>query len=544
MLKYIERVKSNRNNKVIIFVIMAIVAVLLILLFSYLKAHMKGTVSSACWVKAIGPAYDYPDADSYQAALKEQVGGASASDFIIDIDANMIPVKQGASTQDCDPDRYGTADAHGADADWCNYDLSKWCNAVTISQRAYYNYKNDPIGSPIMEDDIQGYFVYIPRYAYQVMRYSALNNTPVDFQAFNIAFQNKTDPKYIPHDEGQHSSSYDYRTGWDDEWDRAPNLCNQSSNSLPDPQYKDESCWATHPAFTFGKTELNGIWVGKFETSGGTAVLPNQYSYINEDVGVLFSASINMSQNPDGAAGGNDRIAKNAGRNDHDLSNKTQSRMAKNSDWGAVAYLATSDYGRWGAAGGNEVWINSSLERDATGCAGDSVSAEMSYSCNKYDTNTGVHASTTDNIYGIYDMAGGTTELTLSNRGAIANTNFMATMPQTRYMNIYYVGPFKIRPSRSASSNESFYNFDVCDFKLCGGQANYETTTVQSVSSYSESWAADSSRFVDSNMWQLRGGHYAAEDSAGLFASIEGSDGEGFTGLTLPFAFRAVLSEF
>ena len=29
----------------------------------------------------------------------------------------------------------------------------------------------------------------------------------------------------------------------------------------------DQTVWATHPAFSFGNKELNGIWVGKFETT-------------------------------------------------------------------------------------------------------------------------------------------------------------------------------------------------------------------------------------------------------------------------------------
>ena len=36
--------------------------------------------------------------------------------------------------------------------------------------------------------------------------------------------------------------------------------------------------WVTHPAFTFGTTELNGIWVGKFESSNSTSdvkIVPN-----------------------------------------------------------------------------------------------------------------------------------------------------------------------------------------------------------------------------------------------------------------------------
>jgi hypothetical protein len=398
-----------------------------------------------------------------------------------------------------------------------------------------------------MEDDILGYWVYIPRYAYQVMRWSALDNTPITTpEAFNIAFQKKDDTKYYPFEIGNHHHPYDYRTGYnEDEWDWAPNLCNQSSNTLPDPQYKDDSCWATHPAFTFGKTELNGIWIGKFETTGTAAeptIKPNLASLRSQVIGVQFSTAVNMSQNPDGAAGGMNPsgttyypVAKDAGANKQNLSNQTQSRMLKNSDWGATTYLATSAYGR----GVSEVWNNSN-SLYITGCAGSSVSANSEALCNAYDSANGVHASTTDNIYGIYDMSGGSYEYTMANRGAISSTSWISTMPQTRYFDRYYVAPFGTKLITSTSSTEYYYNYDICAFPTCGGQANYETTTPQSISTSSQSWFSDYSNFTSSsNPWSHRGGFYGNDSNAGIFASDDG-DGDGSTRAS----YRVVLNNF
>jgi hypothetical protein len=198
--------------------------------------------------------------------------------------------------------------------------------------------------------------------------------------------------------------------------------------------------------------------------------------------------------------------------------------MLRNTDWGAVAYLATSNYGR----NTTEVWINNNSS-NTTGCAGDSVFASSSSNCdNEYDTTNGVHASTTDNIYGIYDMSGGSNEYTMSNHGAISNTTYMTTMPQTRYVDIYYVGPFDIKPAGSASSSEYFYNYDICNFKLCGGQAHHETITFQSVSSGNQLWWSDYSNFVYSSYpWALRGGDYAGRHLAGLFDSDNDGGGGG-----------------
>jgi hypothetical protein len=399
-----------------------------------------------------------------------------------------------------------------------------------------------------MEDDILGYWVYIPRYAYQVMRWSALGNTPITSpEAFNIAFQHKDDTKYYPVGEDNSnlqdpSSPMDYRTAVASTYSQAN--CNKLSNELPPWQAANDSCWATHPAFTFGKTELNGIWVAKFETTGTAAsptIKPNLSSLRSQTIGSQFSIVVNMSRNPDGAAGGANfdgpsyyPVSKDAGANKQNLSNHTQSRMARNTDWGAAAYLATSSYGR----NSTQVWINNNSSY-VTGCAGDSVSDFSVSTCNRYNTTTGVHASTTDNIYGIYDMSGGTAEYTMSNLGAIS-TSYITTMPQTRYLDIYYVGPFGIKPPTSSSSTGYYYNFDVCTFPTCGGQALYETTAVQRVSTYYQSWNSEYSTFADSSYpWFYRGQGHGATVRAGMFAGNR-YDGRADT----IFSSRPILSKF
>ncbi|HHT38169.1 MAG TPA: hypothetical protein GXZ95_01990, partial [Mollicutes bacterium] len=67
-------------------------------------------------------------------------------------------------------------------------------------------------------------------------------------------------------------------------------------------------------------------------------------------------------------------------------------------------YLSKSQYGN-----PNEIWNNSNNSYK-TGCAGSSVDASNEDICNEYHTTDGVKASTTGNIYGIYDMSGGAFE--------------------------------------------------------------------------------------------------------------------------------------
>ena len=82
------------------------------------------------------------------------------------------------------------------------------------------------------------------------------------------------------------------------------------------------------------------------------------------------------------------------------------SHMLKNSEWGAVAYLTHSQYGR----NGTIVTINNSSNY-ITGSAGNSINAKSDVgTTNEYWSAQGVLASSTGNVTGIYDLAGGAYE--------------------------------------------------------------------------------------------------------------------------------------
>ena len=92
--------------------------------------------------------------------------------------------------------------------------------------------------------------------------------------------------------------------------------------------------------------------------------------------------------------------------------------MMKNSEWGAVAYLSQSKYGKYGNGnymGANkEVYINNYWNNSTTmtGCSSGSTNANYSSTCayTFEKENNGTGASTTGMIYGVYDMSGGAFE--------------------------------------------------------------------------------------------------------------------------------------
>ena len=148
-----------------------------------------------------------------------------------------------------------------------------------------------------------------------------------------------------------------------------------------------------HPAFDNNlemggwSNKLPGFWFAKFEMSGATATaLKSTYGVQAEKNLSLGKAYTNARTATYGYTGTTDSF-----------DNKTSfmnSHIIKNSEWGAVAYLTHSRYGR----DGQEITINNSPSYTAG-------AAEEGY---KENTNQ----STTGNVYGIYDMSGGSAEYT------------------------------------------------------------------------------------------------------------------------------------
>ena len=131
----------------------------------------------------------------------------------------------------------------------------------------------------------------------------------------------------------------------------------------------------THPAFTFGEKELTGIWIAKFEMStfclddskkssptcpsvsseidktSNPIIKPNVISWSNLTVKNLFELSQTFSKTG----------------NIYGISTSADSHMIKNTEWGAVAYLSQSRYGKYGnsdySGANKEIYKNDSSDR-------------------------------------------------------------------------------------------------------------------------------------------------------------------------------------
>jgi hypothetical protein len=330
------------------------------------------------------------------------------------------------------------------------------------------------------------YFVWIPRFAYKITYYTnfdkkTISETRTDFGDIDILFLDGISNKYIDRTSGD---KLDLPTG-----------------------YK------VHPAFTKdianggGDKEITGFWIGKFEsshsdssstsigTSNSIKIVPGVKSWGNSNIGNFFTRA----------------KAYNVALNSH---------LIKNSEWGAVAYLAYSKYGR----NGTEVTINNNADL-LTGYAGERISDN--YSATKtflYNTPEGQLASTTGNIFGVYDMSGGLWE----------------------YVSAYYSGSTSddltknggafVYQTGSESAINSAGNFlatayggtdETKDYKI--GDATYETTT----------WNDDSNNFITStHPFFARGGNINDTINSGIFyyqrSTGDGSPNYGFRICLIP----------
>lgn len=174
---------------------------------------------------------------------------------------------------------------------WYNYLNKNWANAVVVKEtkdgdnsHSRYEYLEAPFGTVINDDDILGYFVWIPRFRYQI--FSSNSVTPI-----NIAFEGVSSSKSNGNQTGQ---------------------------------------WLTHPAFSYNGKELSGIWVGKYEASNSndSIIVKSGTAWTNID---YVSA--------------NDKILSMTNQNNIYGLKGVNTHMVRNSEWGALAYLTNSIYG-------------------------------------------------------------------------------------------------------------------------------------------------------------------------------------------------------
>ena len=244
-----------------------------------------------------------------------------------------------------------------------------------------YEYRAE--GSEVPMDIISTMQVWIPRYKYKVWNYNSDGTVSSPEQQIAITFESDLETT------GDINCT-DSISGTDGS---SSEVCKVGSSVCTDNLCNGKTY--THPAFTFGTSDVKGFWVSKFEVTGSASSIyskPNMTSLKNLSVSDFHSNILKM---------------KNSG-NLYNFLSSVDTHMIKNSEWGAVAYLSNSKYGLCSSGECTRMGINNNSSY-LTGC-GSEVGTASSTTCNSYNTALGMSASTTGNVYGIYDMSGGSYE--------------------------------------------------------------------------------------------------------------------------------------
>ena len=292
---------------------------------------------------------------------------------------------------------------------WYSYEEKIWANAVILKDETK-DYKSTEV---IPEEAIESYFVWIPKYRYQLWdlgQYDSL--TSID--------TNKVHE--IPIIFGDYNTS-----------DNIEGEC-----TTPMESGVSGNCnvgdYMTHPAFL--SIPSKGFWVGKFET-GYDGATSTEEAEVNE----RDASKIIVKPNVYSWRG---IQAANAFYSSYDYKRNLDSHMMKNTEWGAVAYLQHSAYGS-----ATSVRINNNSNYMTGYAANNEPTCGITNSnedCNKYCSDgtcnqaypNSILASTANNISGIFDMSGGAWEYVMgvmldekgapmSGRNSLYNSGFNGT---------------------------------------------------------------------------------------------------------------------
>ena len=309
----------------------------------------------------------------------------------------------------------------GTQTNWYNYTDKQWANAVVLNSGVTKN-----AGDEVTEEDVALWYVWLPRY-----KYKKFSKTPKE-QEISVTFEKGTST-----------------TGTGEN--------------------------VTHPAFTFGNTELTGFWVGKFEISTTDSACNSSATSANCDKVLTMTIKPNVSSWRYATISNHFTSIQNA-TGTYGINN-ADSHMLKNIEWGAVAYLKQSKYG----LGTTDIAVNTNSNFYTGGGTSDA-----------YKTN--VAQSTTGNIYGVYDMSGGAWEYVMGNYNDTISSSGFSSMPDKKYYNKYTSSTGKM------------------------GDATMETLKTSGTYGGGDGWYSDFTKFPPTNgQWFYRSGGNNDAKYAGVF---------------------------
>ena len=365
---------------------------------------------------------------------------------------------------------------------------NKWANAITADGSMW---------------------VWIPRYAYKITYYTDSNYTTTSTTKTQYG---KIDVAFVKYENGQNTFLNSTDSG--------------TITTDPTSQGAGTTNWLVHPAFVNNvnnggwDSELSGIWVGKFETTGAKTT-DSEGNVTKVTISVLpgKSALTQMKIKDEY------KYAKLATFGENISAQTLGSHMAKNSEWGVIVYLAYSKYG----TNGKDVKNNGFASTGGT-------TTQKSIYHSQYEQ------STTNNPYGVYDLRGCSSEDVASYVNYEKSHSDLSDNGGTELGDLYESGEeratstkYKTVYTASGTSESDSYNLALSK----KGDAIFETSTTTSAFT---SWNNGTGNIVpsyfpyDYNIFFIRGGD-STDSYSGMFY-FSGSNGGNYSAKT---SFRMVL---
>ena len=417
-------------------------------------------------------------------SLDGTTGGGSGNGNDEQVAADSLGIVPEINKEEMTPVKY-------EDGEWKEVeDLSKPGEWFAYSEKQWANVETE-----------NGYFVYIPRYAYKIT--SGYHQSLTNAGTMAVVFLNEDNTlKTTTDSEGNTVSASDLIHA------------NEVNSAEEGVGLNATTKYIIHPAFEAFDTadkKVDGLWVAKYEmsmegtTDGGTTWnnIETSNSSIG-DVSIKTDTTKRMVSKP-GVSSWRSIQVTNIFDNCYNMNRTLDSHMMKNTEWGAVAYLTVSKYGK-GAT--SEVEQNKSGSY-MTGYGSDST------------LSTGA-ASTTGNMYGIFDMSGGAYEYVagyledecmVKDTGSRYSYNANLVEAESKYKDVYSTG----------TTNSFTDSYTANNSKVGDGLWEVISNTG---STYG--WYGDYCIFVgldDSAHYPVfsRGGHYRDSNSdAGVFCAYSG----------------------
>jgi len=442
----------------------------------------------------------------------------SGANYPVLNDMNAIPVYYEKVTDTTGVWKKADSSNNNSDAIWYDYDNGRWANIVLVNEYNRDRYLNSSVGTEIEPSDILAYFVWIPSFRYMVSGISS----PINYERnINVIFEKS----YEKHGT---ISCIDKVSSIEDN-----HIYSETCTDLNYGQIYENLSTYSHPAF--GNNSL-GFWIGKFQTSSnGTKIVPNAPSF-NTTFDKAFELSRNYELN-DNLYGINNQSSE-IGEDGIIINdtNNLDSHLLKNMEWGAVAILSNSLYGKSGNSkyyteditSFKKIYPNTNNLGMYTGCSSNYNNSSNSFittasaSCVQYNDfsnythisngviypigDVGPGASTTGTIYGVYDMAGATQEMVSAI--ALDNTYEIPVAWDGIYYDLYSQNDY-IGSINDSSNIGNLYRYKLGD----GIREHYRTFDDNGM------WHSGYLNQSNASGYLIRGGDYSSGRGASIFSS-------------------------